>query len=473
MKDSNKPLSLTDFIKEVDPGLTTTGFHTDYYRLLEAFARGRIKKLIVTMPPQHGKSVGSSVMMPAYILGLNPDAKVTIASYNATFASRFNRRVQRIIDSLPYASLFPETTIKGRGGAGSYIRQADHVEMVGRKGELISVGRGGSLTGNQVDFIVIDDLYKNAIEANSPTVRDNCWEWYTTVVRTRMHNESAELIVFTRWHEEDLVGLLAEREKFIALERWSQLDHADPRAWYYFNLEAIKASKPTEIDPRKMRTALWPERHGLELLRSKRNLDGRTFEALYQGKPSSAAGLLYGDKFRRYTALPTGIVRQGNYTDTADTGEDYLCSVCYTTAGDGAIYITDVVYSAEQMEVTEGLVAEMLRRNQTREAFIESNNGGRGFARSVARACPLVSVEWFHQSHNKEARIVSNSATVLKFISMPSDWRDRWPDFAAHLTSYRRQYRSNRWHDAPDVLTGIIERELFGHDAKGRIKAYK
>jgi predicted phage terminase large subunit-like protein len=109
------------------------------------------------------------------------------------------------------------------------------------------------------------------------------------------------------------------------------------------------------------------------------------------------------------------------------------------------------------MEVTEGLVADLLLRTDTRRARIESNNGGRGFARAVEELAPDVKVEWFHQSENKEARILSNSSTVMHRLRMPADWAVRWPVFHHHVTTYRRLFRANRLHDAPDVLTGIIE----------------
>jgi predicted phage terminase large subunit-like protein len=106
------------------------------------------------------------------------------------------------------------------------------------------------------------------------------------------------------------------------------------------------------------------------------------------------------------------------------------------------------------------MVAEMIMANDAREVTIESNNGGRGFARAVQLRARDARVGWFHQSGNKEARILSNSATVLHKIRMPEDWNLRWPEFYTHLTNYRRKYRSNRWHDAADVLTGIVEREM-------------
>ena len=453
-------IPFVDFASNVYPFLTFSDFHRTYYRVLEAFAEGRIKKLIVSVPPQHGKSVGATTLLPAYMLGLDPDLRIAIASYSGTLASKFNRRVQRIIDSKEYAELFPNTTIKQGSKPTGYIRTSDEVEIIGRKGELISVGREGSLTGNRVDCFILDDLYKDAMEAQSPIVRQNCWEWYTSVVRTRMHNSSRELIVFTRWHEEDLIGELMRSEPCRELHTLSDIDKVDGDEWLYLNFEALKASPPTEIDPRQEGEALWPEQQSVELLQSKRRLDPVRFEAMYQGHPSSREGLLYGNNFREYDILPRDIVRRGAYTDTADVGDDYLCSVAYAVDSDGVIYVTDVVYSSESMEHTEPLVAAMFRANDTRIAYVESNNGGRGFARALQRSAPTVRVEWFHQSGNKEARILSNSATVLHNLRMPHDWHLRWPEFYAHLTTYRRLFRANRHDDAADALTGIVEREI-------------
>ena len=200
------PPPLSEFALGVYPFLELQPFHRVYYRVLEAFAAGRIRRLIVTMPPQHGKSVGATTLLPAYLLGLDPDLRVAIASYSGSLASKFNRRVQRILDSREYGAFFPETCIKQGTKPPGYIRTSEEVEIIGRRGGLLSVGREGSLTGNRVDCFILDDLYKDALEANSPLIRANCWEWYTSVVRTRMHNASRELIVFTRWHEEDLIA---------------------------------------------------------------------------------------------------------------------------------------------------------------------------------------------------------------------------------------------------------------------------
>ena len=205
-------------------------------------------------------------------------------------------------------------------------------------------------------------MYKDALEANSPLVRANCWEWYTSVVRTRMHNASRELVVFTRWHEEDLIGALAVREPVEELRAWSQLDTLPADRWLHLNFEALKTAPPTEVDPRQPGEALWERQHGAALLKAKRRLDPLQFEAMYQGRPSAREGLLYGLNFAEYDCLPHEIVRRANYTDTADTGDDYLCSLSYAVDADGVIYITDAVYSREPMEATEPLVGEMLVR---------------------------------------------------------------------------------------------------------------
>lgn len=452
-------ISFEEFVKSVYPFVEIRDFHRVYYQLLQLFAMGRIRKLMVSMPPQHGKSLASSTLLPAYMLGLNPDLRVAIASYSATLANRFNRRVQRIIEGAEYGNLFPATRIKSGGKPPQYLRTADEVEIVGRNGSLLSVGREGSLTGNRVDCFILDDLYKDAMEANSPVVRENCWEWYTSVVRTRMHNNSQELIVFTRWHEEDLIGVLRERERCVDLKNWADVERVGESDWLCLNFQAIKTGQANEIDPRSEGDALWPEFQNEALLESKRKLDSVRFECMYQGHPVAQGGLLYGMSFGEYDVLPTDIVRRANYTDTADMGDDYLCSMSYVVDTDGVVYIVDVVYSREPMEQTEQLVADMLVRSQTRTAMVESNNGGRGFARAVQRLSPRVKVEWFHQSGNKEARILSHSATALHTIRFPRGWAQRWPELYAHLSTYRRDFKSNRWHDAADVVTGIVEQE--------------
>ena len=160
--------------------------------------------------------------------------------------------------------------------------------------------------------------------------------------------------------------------------------------------------------------ALWEQQQGRALLEAKRRLDPLQFESMYQGHPSSREGLLYGLNFAEYDDLPHEIVRRGNYTDTADTGDDYLCSLSYAVDADGAIYITDAVYTREPMEVSEPLVAEMLLRSDTRQAAVESNNGGRGFARAVQSLAPGASNGSIREATRRPA---SSPIRPLRFTS--------------------------------------------------------
>lgn len=460
--------SLGRFASWVMPEIEVTDFHMAYYDVLNAFAHGRIKKLIVSVPPQHGKSLGSSQLLPAFMLGVNPDLNICIASYAFSLATKFNKRVQRIIKDGQYRVIFPDTKLKDTAttkDASGYVQTSEEFEIVGRKGSLRAVGREGSLTGNRVDVMILDDLYKDAAEANSPLIRENAWEWYLSVVKTRLHNDSQELIVFTRWHEDDLIGRISAKERVVRLNSLDDVVTDD--CWYYLNFEAIKDSEATELDSRDMGVALWEGRHGIKLLNEKRDLDRRQFDCMYQGQPASKEGLLYGDGFKTYSVLPV-TVKKANYTDTADMGEDCLCSICYEVGGDGLIYVVDVLYTNEPMEVTEGAVAGMISRNATRVAYVESNNGGRGFARAVQKLVPVCRVDWFHQSGNKESRILTNSATVLNFVVMPEDWRLRFKEFYGTVTTYKRLFRSNKHDDAADALTGIIEKEVLKTQATAK-----
>lgn len=451
-----------------------TVFHENYYKLLDFFAQGKVKRLLISVPPQHGKSLAASTLLPAYLLGKDPDLRVCIGSYSFSLARTFGGAVRRVIGEPLYREIFPKSYLKGMSGQSkteqNAMRTAEQFDMVEGRGGLRLVGRQGALTGCRVDVMILDDLYKDAMEANSPIVRQAAWQWYTSVVRTRLHNDSQEIIVFTRWHEDDVIGRIVGCERVVELEEFSQLESLPDGAWVRVNFEALKRSMPTEVDPRKKGEALWPERHSGALLLEKQKLDGIVFEALYQGNPVAKEGLLYGD-FATYDSLPSEnkIIKIASYTDTADMGEDKLCSVVYVVDSEARIYVVEVLYTDEPMGVTEVALADMLDRNRVRIALIESNNGGRGFARAVARNClGKCVVKCFHQSNSKQARVLTNSSTVNSMILMPKGWQARWPEFAAEITGFRRLFSANKHDDAVDTLTGIVETECVEESRKIR-----
>ena len=456
-------IDLLAFSRYMQPSLDIQPFHKVYYYILNEFAHGRIKKLIVTMPPQHGKSEGSSRKLPSFLLGLYPDKKISIGSSAASHARDFTRDAQKIIDTPEYSELFPNTFLS-RSEKVSYTnvyqRNSDVIEIVGRKGSLRVVGRGGSLTGKSVDVSILDDVYKDYEESNSPVIRKAAWKWYTTVVRSRLDNNSQEIIVYTRWHSDDIVGRLEKKETIIDITKLLDLDNIPDGAWVRINFPAIKTSEPTELDPRPINTALWEGKHSLSNLLMKKKLDEVQFECLYQGEPSSMAGKLYTN-FKTYEAIPVTRTKiRKNYTDTADTGKDKLCSIDYIETEIGN-FILDILYTDKPMEYTEPIVAAMLYKDNINVANIESNNGGRGFARQVESQTRILGnnktkIEWFHQTANKESRIYSRSNEVMNLTYFPADWEERFPDFAEHLKNFKRDGK-NEHDDAEDCLTGTIE----------------
>jgi len=450
--------NLIDLATVLVPEFEITNFHYNYYKILQLFSEGKIKKLIVTVPPQHGKTEGATKILPCKLFGLNPNLKIVIASYSATLARSFNRQIQRYIDTVEYESIYPKTKINSKRvvNTENWLRNADEFEIINSTGILKSVGRGGGLTGHPVDIMILDDIYKDFAEANSPVIRESAWDWYVNVVKTRLHNESQQLIVFTRWHEDDLIGRLSKIEQIIEIKSLSEIENIPLNSWIKINFQAIKENETTDLDSRIKGEALWDNKHNLNSLYEAKALDINRFECLYQGNPQSKEGQLY-DEFKTYSKIEN-VTKKGNYTDTADEGTDYLCSICYDISGEN-IYVTDILYTQEPMEITEPATANLLIRNNTRTATIESNNGGRGFARQVEKLAKNCSITWFHQSLNKESRILTNSATVNKFIYMPEDWKIRFKEFYQHISMFKRIYSANKYKDCADVLTGIVEKE--------------
>lgn len=475
-----------NFARYTKPELELKPFHEAYYRVLDVFAHGLIKKLIIQIPPQHGKSEGSSRLLPAFMLGLNPDRKICIGSYATTIAQDFNRDVQRIIDTASYRRLFPDTYLSGMNVvtmANNYLRNSNVIEMVGHNGSLRVVGRGGALTSKTVDVSILDDVYKDYAEANSPIVREAAWKWYTTVVRTRLHNESQELIVFTRWHSEDIIGRLEKSERVIDINKWEDIDKAPKDAWLRINFEGLKESEPNELDSREKGESLWEERHSKKKLEAQRELDPVQFECLYQGNAESAEGRLYGEFKTWVNKEDWGrYVRSGAYIDVKDEGNDYLGAITYD------IYlspneawneqkgrfepilfalVTDIMFTDENTDITTETVPNMLNLQGTQKCWVESNNGGSLYEKAIRRKVRCQTYPFF-QSANKESRIITCSAMVNQSIIMPIGWESRYPKAAEHIKGFLRNFSANAHDDIEDVMTGIYEKEI----ANGNTQPY-
>lgn len=274
------PNRLCKFIPYMNPQYSQQWFHRVIADNCQKLLEGKIKNLMVFVSPQHGKSEIISRSFPAYALGRNPDLKIVGTSYSANLAEQFSLSIQRIIDSKEYQAIFPNTYLNGsnvRTNVKGYLRNVDMFETVGHKGFYKAVGVGGSLTGTPVDIAIIDDPVKDAMEAYSPVYRERVWDWYTSVLLTRLHNESKQLFIMTRWHDDDLAGRILKREA----DKWTVL-----------SIPAIRETLDdgNDFDPREVGEALWPERHSLGRLLDAQKRSPRFFSALYQQHPTIEGG---------------------------------------------------------------------------------------------------------------------------------------------------------------------------------------
>lgn len=246
---------------------------------------------MVFMPPQHGKSEMTTRRLPAFLVGRNPDLKIAICSYSATIASNFNRDIQRIIDDKPYYDVFPETSLNENSAINpsknTFLRNSEVFEIIGRQGFVKTVGVGGSLTGTPVDIGIIDDPFKDREEAMSVRIRDKVYSWYTDVFKTRLHNDSQQLLVMTRWDADDLAGRILQTE----------------RDWEVITYQAIK-ERETPGDPRDIGQPLWPERHSLERILAIKETSPFTFSSLYQQEPKPSAEALVFPEWDYYDEEP-------------------------------------------------------------------------------------------------------------------------------------------------------------------------
>lgn len=284
-------INLACFILETLPNYKMGWVHEEICNELDSFLEQVIAKksprLIITMPPRHGKSEIASRRFPAYALGRYPDLSFIATSYSADLASRMNRDVQRIIDSQEYKRIFPNTLLGGKSirsnGQGSYLRNSDIFEIVDHKGTYRSAGVGGGITGMGGDIILIDDPIKDRAEADSATIRNKVWDWYTSTLYTRLAPGGGLIVIQTRWHMDDLTGRLL---------------NPNSENWRVVNFPAI-----AEHDEKYRKTgeALHPERYDLAALnRIKKAVGSRDWAALYQQRPVPAEGAVFKQEWIKY-----------------------------------------------------------------------------------------------------------------------------------------------------------------------------
>lgn len=392
--------------------------------------------LVLNMPPRHGKSLTLGRFVE-WVLGNDHSKKIMTGSYNETLSTVFSKNVRNTIqeikadkDMIVYADIF-DAKIKYGDGAMNLWSLEDGYN------NYLATSPTGTATGFGADIIIIDDVIKNADEANNAAVLDKHWEWFVNTMLSRLESNGKIIINMTRWHSNDLAGRAL---KELPLSGY-KVKHINFQAYDEKNDRMLCEDVLSFEDyQRKVKTM------GADIA-----------SANYQQEPIDIKGRLYGD-FKTY-GNRSNYKKIWHYCDTADTGKDYLCSIVWGETLDGYQDVLDVIYTQQPMEYTESAVANQLINFKVNASRIERNNGGRSFARSVREKVKgkcAAAISDFFQSANKEARIYSNSHWIEQYVRMPSDWRTRFPDYYKAMTTYQREGK-NKHDDAPDATTGIAE----------------
>ena len=413
----------------------------------------------------------------SWAFALNPRCRFLHLSYSDILVNDNSDTVRNIMSEELYKTLFPNSALASEKGSAKRWKTKAGGELyaVSTQGQVTGFGAGAvdeeidKMDGGNDIFvfddhtnemlkmidaktnifqgaIVIDDPLK-ADDAASDLIRERINQRFENTIRNRVNSRRTPIIIIMqRLHEHDLCGYLQEIE---------------PDTWTVLSLPVIQTDPETGEE-----YALWPMKHNLEELYKLREINPVVFETQYMQNPIPTEGLMYHE-FRTYQniELPSGSKANQRwcYVDTADTGSDYLCAICFINTPE-MLYVIDVLYTQLPMEKTEVMLAKMLTENSITECLIESNNGGRQFARNVKRITRATlhnfktAINTFTQTKNKAARIFSNSALVNSDVAFPENWDKKWREFYNAITTYRKDNKRRAAHDdAPDALTGVVE----------------
>lgn len=377
---------------------------------LRDVAAGRVKRLLVTMPPRHGKSELISKYFPAWYVATSPEKRVILASYEADFAASWGRKSRDILSE--YGKEIFNIRVKDDSSAARRWDISRHA------GGMNTAGVGGPITGKGADVLIIDDPIKNAEDANSFLKRDKIWEWYLSTAFTRLEPGGAVVLVMTRWHEDDLAGrlLLQERDK-----------------WEVIAFPAI--AETNDVLGRSEGAALWPERYDIPQLNDiKETISAYYWAAMYQQRPAPREGGIFQRRWfleNTVSAAPADSLYV-RYWDLAATVKTATNDPDYTAGAlvaihEGTYYVVDVV----RMRDTPSKVEQLIRRTAETDyekpmIYVEQEPGSAGvqvvdhFRRTVLPDFPM-------RSHKptgaKEGRImiIATHAEVgnLKIVRAP------------------------------------------------------
>lgn len=388
---------LIAFICRMYPEYEPSAVHREIAAAVEWAVETPGARLIVTVPPRHGKSTIISEHAPAWILGNNPDWEIIATSASVDpLATSFSRKAREMIRSPRWP--WPQITIsKMQAGVKQWAIDRKFYRNRTR-GAYKASGIGGQIVGLGAELLIIDDPVKDAEAADSKTQRDDLWEWFQGVALTRLSPTGRVIMVGTRWHEDDLIGR--------TIQTW-------PDEWRVIHFPAVNANGE----------ALWPERWNLARLAKKRaEVGARVWSAQYQGMPVPASGgILKPGWFGVYTALPADIMYYAQSWDTAfKTGQQHDYSVCITFAVDSLsnMYVVDVFREKLEFPDLERAYQTQTLAYRPRHSWIEDKASGQSLGQWARRQPSLKS-------------------TAIKMIPVPKSKTTRANQVAPYLEAGR------------------------------------
>ncbi len=452
---------LIDFTRYTKPDFEDAAHHRFIAEKLEAVERGECKRLMIFAPPRHTKSELASRRFPAWYIGRNPSRQLITCTYAAEFAQDFGREVRGIVSDEDYQRIFPGVTVAGDSAARGRWHTSDG-------GVYIAVGVGGPITGRGAHLALIDDPIKNRQDADSETIRDSVWKWYTSTLRTRLMPGGAIVLILTRWHEDDLAGRLLRAQE----EGGEQ--------WETVNLPA--EAEAGDVMGRPLRAPLWPEWYPTEELeRIKMAVGARDWSALYQQNPvPDTGGQFERGWFRWYDPdeLPDSLNHYGasDYAVT-EKGGDWTEHGVGGVDHDGRLWLRDWWSGQEAPDVTIEAKLDLAHQWRTLAWYGEKGVIEKAIGPATRRAMmdrqkagkpSWTAMEYLASTTDKIARVASFRARAQAgAVYLPRG--KRW---AEELVEQLCAFPAGRHDDKVDVC-GLFGRALDAMSDAAAAKAPK
>jgi predicted phage terminase large subunit-like protein len=341
---------LRGFAKMMNSTFDTEAQHIKQIaQALEDVEEGKIKRLMIFMPPRHGKSMITSEIFPAWYLGRNPTHKIMFVTYAQEFAEEFGRKVRNQVADADYQKIFPTTLLAKDSAAVKKFNTT-------KGGAYYAVGIGGPVTGRGAHILLIDDPVKNRAEADSSLIRQKHKEWFSSTANTRLEPNGAIIIVQTRWHHDDLSGWLLEEKK---------------QNWHVISLPALSKNEQGEYQ------AIWPERYSVEhLLQIKEDTLTHDWNALYMQSPVEIGGGTFKGEWLKFYDSELSPIGMNVYifVDPANSKDKYSdnTAICViATNKDGKLYVLDMYIDKFNYKERQDLLFDLVMKYKPQNMFIE------------------------------------------------------------------------------------------------------